>query len=233
MVQTNGRRALVAVLGAVLLGLGGCSSDRANTKVEDEWLARLPPQEMEQVRKARLTQGKAQDEITRAQVSLEDAKRALEVAKANEDAAKARREVDEAELRAAREMGQEQVILQVQERFREGDLEFAAAQAQVDYWDRVVTTRESLQEMRARELDVANAELEMTEYVALQRAGDVRARQLDGEALATRLAEARDNAWQTQQRVEANLQRQRQAQARWQQLDDQLEAYGGGGQQGP
>ncbi|MFP2925866.1 hypothetical protein ACLESO_11735 [Pyxidicoccus sp. 3LG] len=229
MVQTSGRRALAGVLGAVLLGLAGCSSGRSSTKVEEDWLARLPPQEMEQVRKARLTQDKAQDETVRAEVALEDAKRALDVAKTNEDAAKSRREADETALKAARETGQTQTIAQAQQRFREGDLELAAAQAEVDFRDRAVTTLESLQEMRARELDVANAELAMTEYVALQRGGDVRAKQIDGEELATKLAEARDRAWQTQQEVDANLQRQRQSQARWQQLDAQLEAYGGGG----
>jgi hypothetical protein len=229
MVQVSGRRALVGVLGAVLLGLVGCSSGRSSARVDEEWMARVPPEGMEAVHKARLTQNKAVDETTRAQVSLEDARRALEVARSNAEAAKARREADEAALLAARATAQASAIVQAQQRLREADLERSVAQAEVEFRERVVMTREALQQMRERELAVADAELAQTQYLALLRSGDLRARQLSGEDFASALKQARSEAWQMQRQVDALLQRQRQAQARWRQLDEQTRAYGGSG----
>ncbi|WP_164008951.1 hypothetical protein [Pyxidicoccus trucidator] len=229
MVQASGRRVLAGVLGAVLLGLGGCSSGRSSTKVDEELLARVPPEDMEEVHKARLTQSKAVDETTRAQVSLEDAKRDRDVARSNLEAAKARREADESALLAARATAQTPDIAGAERALREADLELSAAEADVDFRERVVTTREALQQMRERELAVADAELAQTEYQALLRSGDVRAKELSGEDFAKALQEARSEAWEQQQEVDALLQRQRQAQARWQQLDEQARAYGGSG----
>ena len=229
MVQASGRRALVGVLGAVLLGLVGCSSGRSSARVDEEWMARVPPEGMEAVHKARLTQNKAVDETTRAQVSLEDARRALEVARSNAEAAKARREADEAALLAARATAQASAIVQAQQRLREADLERSVAQAEVEFRERVVMTREALQQMRRRELAVADAELAQTQYLALLRSGDLRARQLSGEDFASALKQARSEAWQMQRQVDALLQRQRQSQARWRQLDEQTRAYGGSG----
>ncbi len=229
MVQAGWRRFLGIVLGVALLGAGGCSSGRSSTRVDEEWLARVPPAQMEEVRKARLTQGKAMDETVRAEVQVEDARRELEVARQNEEAAKARQEVDEEALKAARETSQSAEILQAQRQGREGELELAAARAEVDFRERTLATREALEVMRARELAVADAEVAQAEYQALVRSGDVRARQLDGQDIASKLAEARRAAWETQKVVDANIQVQRQARARWERLDGMLEAYGGSG----
>jgi colicin import membrane protein len=229
MVQAGGHRVLAGLLVAVLLGLGGCSSGRASTKVDEAWLARVPPAEMEPVHKARITQNKAVDETTRARVSLEDAKSALEVAKNNEKAAKARREAEEGALQAAREKGQANDITRVEQGLRDADLEHRAALAEVEFREQVVATREAMEQMRARELAVADAELAQTEYQALLRSGDVRAQELDGKAFADKLAKARSEARETQDAVDALLQAQRQSQARWQQLDSQVKAYGGSG----
>lgn len=229
MVQAGGHRVLAGLLGAVLLGLVGCSSGRASTKVDEAWLARVPPAQMEPVHKARITQSKAVDETTRARVSLEDGKRALEVAKNNEKAAKARREAEEGALHAAREKGLANDITRAEQGLRDADLEHQAAQAEVEFRKQVVATREAMEKMRARELAVADAELAQTEYQALLRSGDVRAKELDGQAFADKLAKARVEARETQNEVDALLQAQRQSQARWQQLDSQVKAYGGSG----
>lgn len=230
MVQAGGHRFLAGLLGAVLLGLGGgCSAERASTKVDDAWLARVPPPEMEPVHKARLTQNKAMDETTRARVALEDAKRDLEVARDTEKAAKARREAEESALLAARATAQVNNIVRAQQALRDADLEHRAAQAEVEFREQVVTTREAMEKMRARELAVADAELEQTEYQALLRSGDLRARQLSGRGFADALTKARSEAWETQREMDALLQVQRQAQARWRQLDSQVRAYGGSG----
>lgn len=231
MVQASWRRVLAGALGAGLLGMGGCGASRSTAKVDEDWLVRVPEAQMDEVRKARLVQGKARDETTRAQVAVEDGKQALEVARARVEAAEARLKADQAALLAARETARAQDIVRAQAALRESDLELTAAQAEVDFQERRVKTREALREMRDRELAVADAELAQAEYMALLRSGDVRARRLSAEDFASALQQARGEAWETQQRVDALLQQQRQSQARWQQLDAQVRAYGGGGRQ--
>jgi hypothetical protein len=231
MVQASWRRVLAGVLGAGLLALGGCGGGRASAKVDEDWMARVPESQMEAVRRARITQNKAVDETARARVAVEDGKKALEVARARVEAAKARREADEAALLAARATARIPDIGRAQAALREADLELAAAEAEVDFRERTVTTREALEQMRARELAVADAELAQTEYLALVRSGDARARQLSAQRFSDALAKARSEAWETQRQVDALLQLQRQAQARWRQLDARTQAYGGSGRQ--
>ncbi|NMO20070.1 hypothetical protein HPC49_20960 [Pyxidicoccus fallax] len=231
MVQASWRRVLAGFLGAGLLALGGCGSDRAAAKVDESWLVRVPEAQMDEVRKARLVQDKARDETVRAEVALEDGKRALEVARARVEAAEARLKADEEAYLAARKTAQAQNIAQAQTALRESDLERTAAEAEVDFRERRVRTREAMREMRARELAVADAEVAQAEYMALLRSGDVRARELSAADFADPLQRARGEAWEMQRYVDALLQRQRQAQARWQQLDSQVQAYGGSGRQ--
>lgn len=233
MFQASWRRVLVGVLGAVLLGLTGCGSTRSSTKVDEQWLARVPEAQLQDVRVAQSTQRKATDEVMRTKVALEDAKRARDVARQNEKAASQGQKAAKASLEAARTQGQGAAINQAQGALRGADLELATAQAESEYRDRAVKTLEALQDMRARELAVADAELAQQQYLALQRSGDVRAKELSGEDFAKAVADARSKAAKTQREVDALLQNERQARAQWQQLSNQTQAYGGSGAQAP
>jgi hypothetical protein len=229
MIQVSWRRALVGVFSSALLILGGCSSGRASTKVDEKWLARVPDDQLEGVREAQITQRKANDEVTRADVALRDAERALEVAQRNEDAAKSRRKAREAGLDAAKATGQGAEISRAKAELQGADTGLAAAQAEVAYRKRALTTLESLKNLRGRELAVADAELAQTEYQALKQSGDVRAQQLSGAEFAGAVADARRKAEDAQRDVDANLRQEREARAQWQQLRSQAPAYGGSG----
>lgn len=233
MVQASWRRVLMGVFGAVLLAQGGCGSARSSTRVDEEWLARVPEAQLEGVRQAQIVQRKATDEVTRTKVALQDAKQAREVARRNEEAASARRKASEASLVAARSSGQGVGIARAQEELRRADLESSVAQAEVAFRDRAVPTLESLERLRTRELAVSDAELAREEYLALQRSGDVRARELSGADFEKAVADARSKAGETQREVDALLQQERLARAQWQQLREQTLGYGGSGPQGP
>jgi hypothetical protein len=151
------------------------------------------------------------------------------VAKQNERAAKARLDAEEQALVAARATAQANDIIRAQQALRDADLELRSAQAEVQFREQVVTTREALTRMREKELGVADAELAQAEYQALVRSGDIRARQLRGQDFQEAVNKARAEAWQTQRMVDSLLQQERRAQARWQQLDSQVRAYGGSG----
>lgn len=229
MVQVSWRRVLVGVFGAALLALGGCSSTRSSTRVDEKWLARVPESQLEGVRQAQLVQQKAADELTRSKVAVQDAKNARELAHRNEEAAKARAKAAKASLSAALSRGQGVEIARAQEELRRADQEASVARAEADFRERAVKTLEALDRLRARELAVADAELAQQQYLALQRSGDVRARELSGAGFARAVADARREADETQRNVESLLQEERLARAQWQELRDQTRAYGGSG----
>jgi len=228
MFQSRQRNVLGSLFAALLLGLGGCSSSRHSTKVDESWLARVPPDQMNDVRQAQATLNQAEDQVTRAKVSEEDGKRELKVARKEEKAAKASRDAAQSAVKAARESGQGEDP-NAQQRLEQADAQLAAAKAQVAWRERVAATRKSLRTMRERERDVAKAELEQTRYQTLQQSGDVRAEKLNGQEFARKVDEAKQKAQQTQQVVENDLKQQREARAEWQKLDSQVQATGGSG----
>lgn len=229
MVQVSWRRVLVGVFGSALLALGGCSSMRSSTRVDEKWLARVPESQLEGVRQAQLVQQKSEDEVTRARVAVQDAKHARELAHRNEKTAKARAKAAEVALTAARSRGQGVEIARAQGELRRADDEASVARAEVDFRERAVKTLEALERMRTRELKVADAELARQQYLALQRSGDVRARELSGADFARAVADARREADETQQEVLSLLQEERLARAQWQEMRDQARGYGGSG----
>jgi hypothetical protein len=84
-------------------------------------------------------------------------------------------------------------------------------------------------ELRQRELQVADAELNHAQYLALKENGDVRAQQLtEGDFLAA-ISAARRNAREARQDADATTQRARQARAQWERLRGEAQGYGGSG----
>ncbi|TQF16540.1 hypothetical protein FJV41_08050 [Myxococcus llanfairpwllgwyngyllgogerychwyrndrobwllllantysiliogogogochensis] len=236
MRQVSRRRVLGGVAAALLLGLGGgCSSSHSHkkvetAKVEDSWMARVPPDQMDDVRQAQLVVSTAEEQQERANVSVEDGKRDLQVAQGREQAAEARQQASVDALSAAQETGQADAIDLAQNDLAQANTELAAAKAETALNEKTVTTRESVVQVRERERDVANAELAQTRFLTLQRTGDVRAQQVDGDELARNLEEARAKARDAGDQVDANITEQEQAQSTWEQLDAQTQAYGGSGE---
>ncbi len=233
MIQASRPRVLGGVLAALLLG-GGCSSSHSHkkaetAKVEDSWMARVPADQMDDVRQAQLVVNTAQEKENRAKVSVEDGKRELKVAKEQQKATEARQKAAEAALSAAKEGGQADDINLAQDGLAQSNMEIAAAKARTTLSEKTLTTRESIEKARASEVKVAEAELAQTRFLTLQRTGDVRAQQVDGDELARNLEKARAEARKAEDQVDANLSEQQQAQATWKELDAQTQAYGGSG----
>ncbi|MFY2558700.1 hypothetical protein ACN469_13820 [Corallococcus terminator] len=236
MIQASRRRALGGVVAALLLGLGaGCSSSHSHkkvetAKVEDSWMARVPSDQMDDVRQAQLVVSTAEEQQARAKVSVEDGQRDLQVAQGRQKAAEASQQASVDALSAAQELGQAEAIDLAQNDLAQANTELAAAKAETALREKTIATRESIVQARERELKVAEAELAQTRFLTLQRTGDVRAQDVDGDELARNLEEARAEARSAAEQVDSNIAEQEQAQATWEQLDAQTQAYGGSGE---
>lgn len=230
MFQARRRRVLVGVvMGAALSVLGsGCGSSRA-AKVDESWLARVPEDQLGDVRGAQSERRKAQDEVTRADVALKDAERALQVARRNAEASKLRQEANQAALEAAEATGQRADIERARAELMNSETGVTAAQAQVNWRQQSIEALDARKQLRERELEVAEARLAQAEYLALKQSGDVRAEELSEADFATNLAKAQRRVEDARGRVDSQAREEQQARAQWEKLRTQAQGYGGSG----
>jgi colicin import membrane protein len=228
MVQASWRRAVVAVLGTSLMILGGCGTGR-NTEIKDSWMARVPEEQMGDVRQAQAHRRQISDEVARANVAIGDAERALEVARRSAEAAKLRKDAAKVQLEAARETGQQDSIQAAEAQLQVADLELAAARAQVDWRKENVDAWKAQRELREREFELADAELNYAQYQALKENEDVRAQSLTEGDFLSILADAKRKTLEARRDADERTQRAQQMRAQWEQLREQAQGYGGSG----
>ncbi|MDC0709919.1 hypothetical protein POL68_15705 [Stigmatella sp. ncwal1] len=231
MVRTNWRKALLAVAGGALVALSGCSAGHSNSRIKEEWLARVPEDQLGGVRQAQTERMQANDAIVRADVEIRDAERALEVVRREEGAARMRKEAEEASVKAAEAQGQREHIREAQASLKAAQGMQDAAKAQVAWREHVVETKKTMKQLREREAEVASAELSLAEYKALKASGDVRADGLSEADFNSSVADARGRLASVQKQVEKDQKQERQARAQWENLLDRAQGYGGSGRE--
>lgn len=228
MAQANWRHAFVATLGVSLMILGGCGTS-GKTEVKDTWLVRVPEEGLVNVRQGEALKRQATDNVLRADVAIEDAERALDIARRSEEATKLRKDAAKAQLEAAKATGQQASIQQAQTQLRADEAGLAAARAQVSWRKKNVDAWRAQKDLRQRELQVADAELNHAQYRALKANGDVRVQQLSEGNFLSAISKAKHKALEARRNADAEALEARQARAQWEQLRGQAQGYGGSG----
>jgi hypothetical protein len=229
MAQVRGRHALVAVLGTALWLLGGCASNK--TEVKDSWLARVPEEQLRDVRQAQANVNQAADAVTRADVAVGDAQRALDVARLNVNSAKNRKDAEEATLKAAEVTGQRTTIDQARAQLSAAETGVAAAQAHVGWRAENVEAWKAQKRLRERALELADAELAYARYQALKQHGDVRVQDISEGNLRNAITKAQSRVTQARRDADSQAQQAQQARASWERLRVQAQGYGGSGRE--
>ena len=216
-------------MGASMVFLAGCGSSKA-ARVDDAMMARVPEDQLGDVRDAQLARTKAADNVTRAEVAVRDAERAAEVARRNGDAAKSRVEAEQAGVKAAEATGQSSPITQARAKLMGAEAGLATAAAQVAWHDRKTETLKAEKNLRASELDMADAELNLAQFKALERTGDVRAKEMSEANYLSAVANARRDVEDSRRRVDEQKRVEQHARAQWERLRSQTpQGYGGSG----
>jgi colicin import membrane protein len=231
MIQNRTKRRWVMGLavGASMAFLAGCGSSKA-ARVDDSMIARIPEDQLGGVRDAQMNRTKAADSVTRAEVAVRDAERESEVARRNADASKSRMEAEKAAVKAAEATGQANPIAQAKSQLQGADAGLAAARAEVAWHDRKIETKKAHLDLSKAELNVAERELSLARYEALQKSGDVRAKDMSEAEFMSALAEAKRDVENARRRVDEQTRVEKDARAQWQQLRSQTpQGYGGSG----
>ncbi len=222
------RTTVVAALAlAVTAGCAGAHG-AAGPQVSDADFGRLTPTQTAPVDEARRFVSSARDELARAKLRQQETAHESDLARADQQVAEADAKRAEVEAKAA-DQSREPAQLDRARQLREGaSLHKSVADAHADYAKRITAANQASVDAANRQVDLANARLELAKLQALQQAGIPAATKYDASKFQARVSDAQKTFDQALQHAR-DLQGQATAsQQRWQDAQRQLQARGGG-----
>jgi len=227
-------RIRILAVTAVLAFAGACatgSSARSDT-VSDEALARVPAADMASVNQARLDVSKAKDNLARENIRLTQSKKYVDVADGEVKVAKAQLDGNQSAQKAADYARNDQATGQAQSALGLARQREQVANAHVIAANLLVTYAQERVTAANKAVDLANARLELAKFKAVQASGDPAAGNIDGQAIAKRVEDARVALEQERTKVATSKSNAAAARTSWVALRDQLPAdqrFGVGG----
>lgn len=194
--------------------LTSCAKGKA-PEVREDWLARVPPGQMQPVEQARGELRQAQNDKNRAEVNLQDAKNRLDVAKAERDAAKSRVDAAENQVKFARNTGDAQRVRSAQDQLSQAEAGMTAAEAQVEWAEANREAAEARVDWAEAQVGVHEALLRQAEYQVLADAKDTRVEDMDPQSFEAEVAARRADAAQARQEMERKEQQVATAYEKW------------------
>ncbi|HUM13842.1 MAG TPA: hypothetical protein VLT82_23035 [Myxococcaceae bacterium] len=218
-------RIRVLVVTAALTFAGACAhgSARSDT-VSDEALARVPAEQMASVNQARLDVSKAKDGLARENLRLEQAKKYVDVASNEVKAAKAELDREQSAQSAANYARNDQAATQSQSAMGLARKKEQVAEAHVQAANELVNYAQERANGAQKAVELANTRLELAKFKALQASGDPAAANIDGQAIAKRVEDARIALEQERATVAQMKSNAAAARTSWIALRDQLPA---------
>jgi hypothetical protein len=218
---------------AALAVAGACAhgSTRSDT-VSDEVLARVPPNQMGGVNQARLDVAKAKDTLARENLANEKAKRYIDVANNEVSIAKAQIDRNESAQKAADYARNDPAAAQSQSAMGLARQREQVANSHVNAAQELSKYTAARVGAAQKAVDLANARLEQAEFKAVQASGDRAVNDIDGQAIAKRVEDARVALEQERAKVSQTKASASAARTSWVALRDQLPAdqrFGVGG----
>ena len=226
-------RMRVLVIGAALAFAGACAhgSSRSDT-VSDDVLARVPPDRMAEVNQARADVNKAKDNVARENLRLEKAKKYVDVANNEVKVAEDQLNRDKAAQDAASYARNSQAATESQSAMGLARQRQQVAGAHVKAANDLVSYAQGRVDASQKAVDLANARLEQSKFKAVQATGDPAAKNIDGDAIAKRVEDARVGLEQERTKVAQAKANASASRSSWVALRDQLPAdqrFGVGG----
>ena len=194
--------------------LTGCARGHA-PKVKEDWLARVPPSQMQPVEQARAELQQAQNEKNRAEVSLQDARNRLDVAKAERDAAESRVKAAENQVDLARNTGDSQRVKEAQSQLTQAEAGMAAAEAQVEWAEANRDAAEARVKYAEAEVRTHEALLSQAQYQVLADANDTRVEDMDPQSFEAEVSARRADSAQARRELQEKEQNVATAYQKW------------------
>jgi chromosome segregation ATPase len=226
------RTALTLALAALVACAGSRSHENEAPKVSDADFARLGPGQMAPVDQARQAVNAARDELARARLRQQQTQNEAALAQADRTAAEADAQRAAAEAKTANDSREPAALQRVQQLQQQASLRRQAADAHLDYANKLSAARAAQVASAQRQVDLAEAQLEWTKLQALQAAGVPAASKYDQAAFQKRYQEARQAADQSFQQSRELETQSIVAQRHYEDVTRQLQAWLGTGRAG-
>ena len=224
-------RVLAGIAALAVAGACAHGSTRSDT-VSDEVLARVPSSQMDGVNQARLDVAKAKDTLARENVSQQKAKHYIEVANNEVAIAKAQIDRNESAQKAADYSRNNQATTESKSAMGLARQREQVANAHVNAAQQLANYSTARVGAAQKAVDLANARLEQAEFKAVKASGDPAVNNIDGQAIAKRVEDARVALEQERAKVSQTKASASAARTSWIALRDQLPAdqrFGVGG----
>ena len=223
--RSVGRLGAAAMAIALAACAGGQKQETAKApEVNQDWLARVPPEGMAPVDEARAAQRQQEDEANRAAVARQDAENQVNVSKNEEKAAKAAVGTAEARVDAAKARGQYTEINEAKAALDNAKLASRVAEAKRQRDEKAAELARGQEALAKTRVDTARAQVSQAEYRALLATGDARAAELDPAAFDKAVSDRMARESRAQAQVDKQQQGYQAANATYDQLNQQLRA---------
>lgn len=226
------RRVIVLVaLGLAVLGIGCAHSGAQTPEIKDEWVARVPPAQLQPVYQARQERRMAEDEVTRARVAVTDAENEVSIKNSLKEAADKRVEAALQAQEAARQTGDPNQIAQARSEFQQAQQRQALAQAEVNLAQEQREVALSRQQLAEARVTTQRVRAEQAKYQVLKQNEDTRVDDIDPRRFEQALTEAHRREREAQRKLQEQESKLASAEQQVKSAQQQL-GMGGGGEQG-
>jgi hypothetical protein len=213
------RRAWTLIVPLVLLG--GCARERGAATVNDEQIARLPEQERQNLLQYEQRLSAADSNVQTASAGREDASVFAKVSRHELEAANEKLQAAQTAMELGRNASDQTAIQGSRQQFEAAQRMRSAAQAKVDYAERLIALRAAEVEQAEAMRDRTRAELELQRFQASQRHGMAKGSQTEFDQS---LMNAQNRVAETQQRVQSLTAETNALRGQW----ETLQRQGGG-----
>jgi hypothetical protein len=222
----------LALAAAACAGTRGARESTAETRISEEDVGRLGPEQTGAVERARQFRGSARDEQARASLRLQQAQHEVEAAKADQQAADLDAKRAENQEKTASESREPTELEGARQMKTQAQLHKDVANAHVDYASKLVEARKASLDAAQKQVALGDARLEWAKLQALQQARVPAATKYDANKYQSQVNEAQKSFDDSMQKARDLDSQASASQRRWEDLRRQMQARGGATQTG-
>jgi chromosome segregation ATPase len=226
------RRIAIAVAITAITACATSKAARETGQVSDEDFARLPPGQMGPVDQARAQLRKSQDDLARVKLQAQQVSHEDDLAKAEQTAADAKIQQAQAQLKMAQDRGDQKAIAQANRAVETAKLQRQAADAHLDYVNKLASARQAQVEAAQGRVGLMQARVEQAKLQALQQAGIPAASKYDPAVFRRNVADAEVAYSQAQGKARDQMAQAQASLQQWHKLRGEYQAMAAGIQRG-
>lgn len=199
----------VTLATSLLLLLGGCQNapwHQNGPEVEPGLMGYVPPSQRSDIDQARNLRDQVREDVAVARRDLDQLQGRIDLARKDQQAIVARVTEAQNQIKHAREYGTDQELNAATQKLDQAQAADRLASAKFDYYDNARQLAQQRVALKEKELQLANAEIELRKADAVSKLDRPRAKQIDVDKFQKRVAQLQNDVQKAQIDVDAQLQ---------------------------